>query len=176
VLSMAHTQRIQIARRGGMAWSPPMAYVEEVTPEEPIQIPPESLLFIVPENWQPPSSFPEEYTKPTTTTHHYTNTMEEKMKEFHICYVEEEFPEELLHMACQDATLSAGYDPSRATEREEDPRKEEGAQGWSRTMEHQEGAEVGMQVATSEVAESLGGTMKEGGEVLAPPPISIAPE
>jgi hypothetical protein len=54
-LSIARTQRIQAARRGGMVRSPPMAYVEEVIPEEPIQIPLESLLFTVPENWQPPS-------------------------------------------------------------------------------------------------------------------------
>jgi hypothetical protein len=175
-LSMARTQRIQTARREGMAWSPPMAYVEEVILEEPIQIPPESLLFTVPENWQPPSSFPEEDTKSATTAHHDTNTMEAKMEEFHICYVEEEFPEELLHMASQDATLSAGYDPSRATAREEDPGKKVGAQGWSATTEHQEGAEDGMQAATSEVVEGPGGTTKEGGKVLAPPPISIAPE
>jgi hypothetical protein len=152
-LSIARTQRIQTTRRGGMAWSPPMAYVEEVTPEEPIQIPPESLLFTVPENWQPPSSFPVEDTKPATTAHHDTNTMEAKMEEFHICFVEEEFSEELLHMASQDATLSAGYDPSRATVREGDPGKEEGAQGWSATTEHKEGAEDGMQAATGEVVE-----------------------
>jgi hypothetical protein len=98
-----------------MAWSPPMAYVEEVTLEEPIQIPPESLLFTVPENWQPPSNFPEEDTQSATTTHHETNTMAEKMEEFHIFYIEEEFPEELLHMVLRMPHFQ-GYDPSRATE------------------------------------------------------------
>jgi len=38
-------------------------------------------------------------------THHETNTMEARMEEFHICYVEEELPEECLHMNSQDATL-----------------------------------------------------------------------
>jgi hypothetical protein len=128
-LSMAHTQRIQTALGEEMAWSPPMAYVEEVTLEEPIQILLESLLFTVLENWKPPRSFLEEDTMLITTAHHNTITMEAKMEEFHICYVEEEFPEELLHMASQDATLLAGYDPSRATVREDDPVKKVGAQG-----------------------------------------------
>jgi hypothetical protein len=120
-----------------------MAYVEEVTLEEPIQIPLESLLFTVLENWKPPRSFPEEDTMSITTAHHNTITMEAKMEEFHICYVEEEFPEELLHMASQDATLLAGYDPSRATVREDDPVKKVGAQGQSAATNHQEGSEDG---------------------------------
>jgi hypothetical protein len=32
-----------------------MAYVEEVIPEEPIQVPPESLLFTVPDDLQFPN-------------------------------------------------------------------------------------------------------------------------
>jgi hypothetical protein len=43
-----------------------MAYVEEVFPEEPIQVPPEHLLFTVPDNWQPPSNFLEEATMAAT--------------------------------------------------------------------------------------------------------------
>lgn len=108
-----------------MAWSSPMAHLEEVTPEEPIQIPPESLLFTVPENWQPQSNFSVEDTKPATAAYHDTSTME--FPEVQICFVEEEFSEELLHMASQDATLSEVYNPSGDTERDGDPGKEEGA-------------------------------------------------
>jgi hypothetical protein len=84
----------------------------------------EPLLFTVPENWQPPSSLPKEDTQAVTTAHQATNTMEAQLEEFHICYIEEEFPEELLHMASQDVALSAGYNYSRATERDKDPRKQ----------------------------------------------------
>jgi hypothetical protein len=77
-LSIDCTQRIQATHREGMVRSPLMAYVEEVILEEPIQIPLKSLLFIVPENWQPPSNFFVEDTKPATASHHDTNTMEEK--------------------------------------------------------------------------------------------------
>jgi hypothetical protein len=62
-------------------------------------MPPESLLFTVPKNQQPPSKFSAEDTKPTTPAHHDTNTMEAKIEEVHIFFVKEEFPEELLHMA-----------------------------------------------------------------------------
>jgi hypothetical protein len=51
-LSIARSQRREKAR------TPPMAYVEEVIPEEPIQFPPESLLFIFLDNWKPPNQFP----------------------------------------------------------------------------------------------------------------------
>jgi hypothetical protein len=79
-------------------------------------------------------------------------------------------------MASQDATLSVGYDSSRATTKEEDPGKEEGAQGWSAMVEHQEGEEDGMQDTITEVVEGPGGTTREGGKALVPPPISIAPK
>jgi len=50
-LSISHTY--MACRDGGerMAWSPPAMFVEEVIPEEPIQLPLESMLFTVPENW-----------------------------------------------------------------------------------------------------------------------------
>jgi hypothetical protein len=38
-------------------------FVEEVIPEEAIQLPPKNMLFTVPENWQPPTSFPEDETQ-----------------------------------------------------------------------------------------------------------------
>jgi hypothetical protein len=65
-LSIARTQRTQAALNREKVRSPPMAYVEEVIPEEPLQFPLESLLFTVPENWQPPSHFSAEAIAPAT--------------------------------------------------------------------------------------------------------------
>jgi len=45
---------------------PPMAYVEEVSLEEPFQIPLEHLLFNVPDNWNLTTSFLDE-AKPWAT-------------------------------------------------------------------------------------------------------------
>jgi hypothetical protein len=160
--------RTQIAHRERMAWSPPMAYVEEVILDEPIQIPLEPLLFTVPENWQPPSNLPEEAIKAVNAEHQDHNTMEEQLEEFHICYVEEEFQEDLLHMASQDVALTAGYNVSRATESNKDQGKPAGDQGQSVAIEQQSGVE------TSEAKAS--DISKEGDEVLVPPPISIMQE
>lgn len=153
-----------------------MDYVEELIPKEPIHIPQESLLVTMPENWQPPSKFFVEDTKPATAAHHDTNTMEEKIEEVHICIVEEEFSKEFLHMASQDAPLLQGYDLSSVAAKDEDPGKEEGAQGQHTTKECKYGAQDRVKAATGEAVEVLGGTMMEGGEVFAPPPISIVPE
>jgi hypothetical protein len=175
-LSIARTQRIQATRRGGMVRSPPMAYVEEVIPEEPIQIPLESLLFTVPENWQPPSNFFVEDTKPATAAHHDTNTMEEKIEEVHICIVEEEFSRRnsstwpLRMPYFQKATIFQCHSEGRG------PREGGRSTGMERNEEHKDGAQDGVQAATGEAVEGLGGTMMEGGEVFAPPPISIVPE
>jgi hypothetical protein len=46
--------------RPGRPRTTPMAYVEEIVPEEPIQVPPEHLLFTVPDNWDLPTCFLEE--------------------------------------------------------------------------------------------------------------------
>jgi hypothetical protein len=67
-----------------------MAHVEEVILEEPLQIPPESLLFTMTKNWKPPNNFSVEATTPATEVHHCTSTMEEA-EEVHTCIVEEEF-------------------------------------------------------------------------------------
>jgi hypothetical protein len=69
-------------------------FLEEVILEEPIQLSLDSMLFMVPENWQPPTSLPGEETQAITTAHHSTGTMESRMEEFHIFYVEEELLEE----------------------------------------------------------------------------------
>jgi hypothetical protein len=175
-LSIARTQ---MACRDGserMAWSPPATFVEEVIPEEPIQLPPESMLFTVPENWQPPTSLPGEETHAITAAHHSTGTMESRMEEFHIFYVEEELPEECLQMAAQDDTILAGHDPFKVSEQEVDPGStgmgvEDGAEERSAEVDHQGEAQEGTQAAASEAVG--GGTSKEGGEVLAPPPITM---
>jgi hypothetical protein len=78
-LSIARTQHLEKPR------TPPMAYVEEVIPEEPIQVPPESLLFTVPDDLQ----FPSLNTMSTSTQDAMEGTT---------CIVEEEFPGEFLHM------------------------------------------------------------------------------
>jgi len=57
--SMAQTQLVHKNRRLGM---PPMANIEEIIPDEPIQVPPAHLLFTVPENRNPPTCFLEKIT------------------------------------------------------------------------------------------------------------------
>jgi hypothetical protein len=101
-----------------------MAYVEEVIPEEPLQIPLESLLFTVPENWQPPSNFSAEATAPATEVRHCTNTMEEA-EEVHTCIVEEEF----LHLDSQDTLLPGDNEFSNAAAEDEELGKEDGRDG-----------------------------------------------
>jgi hypothetical protein len=43
-LAMAHTRRTR------KPWTPPMACVEEIVPDEPIQVPLAHLLFTIPDN------------------------------------------------------------------------------------------------------------------------------
>jgi hypothetical protein len=71
-----------------------MAYVEEVLPEEPIQNPLEHLLFIVPNNWDPPTYFLGESNQRAIETQHSDKNDGQAM-EFPICYVEEEIPSEV---------------------------------------------------------------------------------
>ena len=65
------------------------------------------------------------------------------MEEFHIFYVEEELLEECLHMASQDATLSAVYDLSRATKQQDDPRKKAEAHRRSTVEDHHDRVKEG---------------------------------
>jgi hypothetical protein len=170
-LSIAHTKRAKIACRDGnerMAWSPPATFVEDLIPEEPIQLPPESMLFTVPENWQPPTIFPEDETRAITTAHHNTGTMDSRMEEFPICYVEEELSKECLQMAAQDDTILVGHDPFKVSEQEVDLRSTGmGAEERSVEVDHQGEAQEGTRAAASEAV--------GGGEVLAPPPITMTP-
>jgi hypothetical protein len=77
-LSIARTQRI--------VWphTPPMAFVEEEFLEEPIQVPPESLLYTV----------SDDYLRPNTSV---VVTGTEAAMDGATCIVQEEFSEEFLH-------------------------------------------------------------------------------
>jgi hypothetical protein len=80
----------------------------------------------------------------------------EETAEAHTCIVEEEF----LHLDSHDTFLSSGNEFSNSITEDEELGKEDGAQD-------------GTKDATGEV---VGGMTVKGGKVLAPPPISIAPE
>jgi hypothetical protein len=69
-----------------------MAFVEEEIPEEPSQVPPESLLFTIPNNWQPPSQIPTSTSAPTTIL------QAQEAREETTCIIEEEF----LHLDTED--------------------------------------------------------------------------
>jgi hypothetical protein len=67
-----------------------MAYIEEIIPDEPIQVPPAHLLFTVPENWNPPTCFPGETTQLATKNHHGSQRGEAQLVDFPPCYIIEE--------------------------------------------------------------------------------------
>jgi hypothetical protein len=74
---------------------PPMAYIEEIIPDEPIQVPPAHLLFTVPENWNPPTCFPGEITQMATKNHQGSQRGESQLVDFPPCYIIEEIPTDL---------------------------------------------------------------------------------
>jgi hypothetical protein len=141
-LSIARTQRREKPRTS------PMAYVEEDIPEEPIQVPPESLLFTVPDNWQPPSHIP------ASTSASTIIQQAQEAREETTCIIEEEFPEEFLHL-----------DPEDTIQTKDSATKE------LRAVEAMEAA----QEDSGEAAIVLGMEV-EGGPVLAPPPLSTLPD
>ena len=102
-----------------MYWSPPTVFVEEVIPEEAIQLPLKDMLFTVPENWHPPTSLPGEEIWAGTMAHHSVSTMASPMEDLPICYIEEEILDECLEMAHNDI-LSEGV--SRLTVSEHEPK------------------------------------------------------
>lgn len=131
------------------------------------------MLFTVPNNWQPPTSFSEGKTLVVSAAHHSAGTMDSHMGDFPICYNEEELPEECLQMAQHDI-ISEGLAPFTVSEHEPGSTRttaEGGAEEWSVKTGHQDGTKEGTWAAASK-AEG-GHTSKEGGKVLAPPPISI---
>jgi hypothetical protein len=168
-LSIARTQKDKIACKDGrerMVWSPPAVFVEEA-----IQLPPEDILFTVPDNWHSPTSFPEDETRAVSMVHHNAGTMDSHKGDFPICYIEDELLEEFLQMALHDI-ISEGLSPFTVLEHEPGSTgmgEEGGVEERSVKMGHQDGAKEGTWAAASEV--EGGRTSKEGGEVLAPPPI-----
>jgi hypothetical protein len=80
-------------RRNKTPRTPPMAYVEEVIPEEGMESVPEHMLFTVPDNWNPPSDFgPDSKPPPARILAGPNATRFEEP--FPTCYVEEETPPE----------------------------------------------------------------------------------
>jgi hypothetical protein len=69
--------------------TPPMAYVEEIAPDESIQSYTENLLFTVPDNWNPPACFGKDAVTPAPRTVH--SPRDAPAEEFTACFVEEEF-------------------------------------------------------------------------------------
>jgi hypothetical protein len=78
-LSIAQTQQREKPRTS------PMAYVEEEISKEPIQVPLKSLLFTMSDDWHPPN-------------HNLASTSTPTSMEGATCIIEEEFPEEFLHL------------------------------------------------------------------------------
>jgi len=68
-----------------------MTYVEEVSPKEPIQNPPEHLLFTVPDNWNLPTYLLGEAKLLAIGTLH-SHKEGDQTEEPTTCYVEEEIP------------------------------------------------------------------------------------
>ena len=75
----------------GRTRTPPMAYVEETVPDEPIQDYPEHLLFTVPDNWDPPTYFGND-AKPPTSGMTHSSREDDLAEDYTTCYVEEELP------------------------------------------------------------------------------------
>jgi hypothetical protein len=126
-----------------------MAYVEEVSPEEPIQVPPEHLLFTVPDNWNLPTCFPGE-AKPRATGTPHSHKEGDQMEEPTTCYVEEEILE-----GVEATTTSAAGE-------------------FSMDADHQE-AQRGQQ-DRREIGEAEDSRVREGGRAPAPRPLSFMQE
>jgi hypothetical protein len=166
---MARTQLVHRERR---LRTPPMAYVEEVFPEEPIQAPLEHLLFTVPDNWQPPSNLLGETTMDATGEQQERNTGEAQLEEFPTCYIEEEILEAL---NSQEAAPAAGHISVNDIESVKEKQAE--SQGPEAAMEQQSGATTSEAEDTRSGGKSReGGKSWEGGKALAPPPISTMQE
>jgi hypothetical protein len=86
-MSMARKQH---AHKDRKPKTPPMAYVEIFFSEEPIQFPPEHLLFTVPKNWNPPTYFPGEVTTETTEPQQNHHREVNQMEEPPTFYIDEE--------------------------------------------------------------------------------------
>jgi hypothetical protein len=84
-LSLAKRRR---PRKSIGTGTPPMAYVEEIPPEESLQNFSESLLFTVPDNWNPPTCFGVDAMTPSPRDEH--GPSDTPVEEFTPFFVEEE--------------------------------------------------------------------------------------
>jgi hypothetical protein len=84
-LALASRRRTRKSRRTRM---PPTAYVEEIYLDESIQNYPENLLFMVPDNWDPPAYFGKEAIPLAPRTTHGPKE-DAPAEEFTTCYMEE---------------------------------------------------------------------------------------
>ena len=69
---------------------PPMAYVVETIPDEPIQDYLEHLLFTIPYNWNPHTDFGN-YAKLPAPGISHSRREDDPAEDFTICYIKEEF-------------------------------------------------------------------------------------
>jgi hypothetical protein len=107
-MALASTRR---TRKPGRPRTPPMAYVEEITPDEAMQNYPEHSLFTVPDNWNPHTDFGNEAKTPATEISH-GHRANHPAEEFTTCYVEEEVP----CSADAKADPPSGAPPEEATQ------------------------------------------------------------
>ena len=89
---------------------PPMAYMEETVPDEPIQDYPEHLLFTVLYNWNPPTDFGSEAKLPAPGISH-SRREDYPAEHFTIFYVKEEFPDN----TNEKANPTSGAPPEEVT-------------------------------------------------------------
>jgi hypothetical protein len=94
-LSLAHTI---LRQREKVDSLPPMAYVEEISPEEHVQTLPEHLLLTEPDNWPPTRHLREENTSAALENQARSNMAVGYCDDFPTCYVEEEIYEEMVSL------------------------------------------------------------------------------
>jgi hypothetical protein len=97
-LALASARATRETREHGRHNSPPMAYVEEMAPDESFQNCPEHLIFTILDNWNPPTSFGNEIKLSDPGTSHRRKA-EEQAEYFTTCYVQEEVSSEGEEMA-----------------------------------------------------------------------------
>jgi hypothetical protein len=125
-LAMACTRR---TRKPGRTRTPPMAYVEEIVPDKPIQVPPEHLLFTVPDNWDLPTCFVND-AKPQVPGMTHSHKEDDPAGEYTTCHVEEEFPGNTE----EKANSTSGEPPEEAAQQD----KLQGQQGGSANEDKEE--------------------------------------
>jgi hypothetical protein len=88
-LALASARATRATREHERHKMPPMAYVEEMAPDESIQNCLEHLIFTIPDNWNPPTAFGNKIKLLDPGTSHRRKA-EEQVEYFTTCYVQEE--------------------------------------------------------------------------------------